>query len=177
MVGGRPQHSRHCVTWDPVLFKKGHSPPIFCPCLLRPNGWMHQDTTWYGGRPQPIRHLGTQLPLKGAQPPVFAPYLLWMKMPLGKEVDLGPGHVVRREPSPTPRKGHSSPTLFGPCLLWRRSPISATTELFLVLISTDQFVSVSTAYTVMVDVPLYHITFLEGLASDVLITACTEVDN
>jgi len=33
---------------------KGHSPhPIFGPYLLRPNGCMHQDATWYGGRPQP----------------------------------------------------------------------------------------------------------------------------
>jgi len=28
---------------------KGHSSPIFCPCLLWRNGRMHQDTTWYGG--------------------------------------------------------------------------------------------------------------------------------
>ena len=27
-------------------------PPIFRP-FLWPNGWMHQDATWYGGRPQP----------------------------------------------------------------------------------------------------------------------------
>jgi len=33
---------------------KGHSPhPIFGPFLLWPNGCMHQDATWYGGRPQP----------------------------------------------------------------------------------------------------------------------------
>jgi len=25
---------------------KGHSPPIFDPCLLWPNGWMDQDATW-----------------------------------------------------------------------------------------------------------------------------------
>jgi len=29
--------------------KNGHSsPPFFDPCLLWPNGWMDQDTTWYG---------------------------------------------------------------------------------------------------------------------------------
>ena len=40
---------------DPVpLPKRGQSPsPIFSPFLLWPNGWMHQDATWYGGRPQP----------------------------------------------------------------------------------------------------------------------------
>jgi len=24
--------------------------------VLWPNGWMHHDATWYGGRPQPRRH-------------------------------------------------------------------------------------------------------------------------
>ena len=32
---------------------KGHSPPIFGPYLLRPNGCMDQDVTWYGSRPRP----------------------------------------------------------------------------------------------------------------------------
>ena len=27
---------------------KGHIRPIFGPYLLRPNGCMHQDVTWYG---------------------------------------------------------------------------------------------------------------------------------
>jgi len=36
--------------------KRGRSPsPIFGPFLLCTNGWMHQDATWYGGRPQPRR--------------------------------------------------------------------------------------------------------------------------
>ena len=34
--------------------------PVCCPVcnvgVLWPNGWMAQDTTWYGGRPQPRRH-------------------------------------------------------------------------------------------------------------------------
>jgi len=34
------------------LPKQGHSPLAICgPSLLWPNGWMHQDATWYGGRP------------------------------------------------------------------------------------------------------------------------------
>jgi len=54
-----------------------------------------------------------------------------MRMPLGREVDLGPGHIVLDgDPAPL-RKGHSSPPLFGPCLLWLRSPISATADLLL----------------------------------------------
>jgi len=37
------------------LPKKGAEPPIFGPFLLWPNSWMHQDATWYGGRPRPRR--------------------------------------------------------------------------------------------------------------------------
>ena len=42
---------------DPVTFpQKGGAPsPIFGPFLLWLNGWMHQDATWYRGRPQPRR--------------------------------------------------------------------------------------------------------------------------
>jgi len=61
----------------------------------------------------------------------------WMKMPLGTEVDLGPGHILL-DGVPAPRKkGHSSPHVFGPCLLWPRSPISATAELLFSDIFSD----------------------------------------
>jgi len=43
----------------------------------------------------------------------------WIKMPLGTEVGLGPGHtVLDGDPGHPHGKGHSSPPLFGPCLLW-----------------------------------------------------------
>jgi len=40
---------------DPVFPNKGGTAPlpIFGPFRLCPNGWMHQDATGYGGRPQP----------------------------------------------------------------------------------------------------------------------------
>jgi len=39
---------------DPALLpKKGAQPPIFGPRVLCSNGWIDQDATWYGGRPQP----------------------------------------------------------------------------------------------------------------------------
>ena len=38
---------------DPAPPQKGAKPPIFGPCLLRPNGCMDEDATWYGGRPRP----------------------------------------------------------------------------------------------------------------------------
>ena len=48
-VGLDPGHI--VLDWDPGPPKKRAHPPIFGPCLLWPNGWMHQDTTWYEGRP------------------------------------------------------------------------------------------------------------------------------
>jgi len=42
--------------------KMGHSPQIFGPCLLWPNSWMDQDTTWYEGRPRPKPHCVTWRP-------------------------------------------------------------------------------------------------------------------
>jgi len=55
--------------------KKWHTHPIFGPCLLWPNGWMDQDTIWYGGKPRRMRRCvrcGRISPLKGAQlPPSF----------------------------------------------------------------------------------------------------------
>jgi len=38
---------------DPAPLPTGAQLHNFGPYLLRPNGWMHQDATWYGGRPQP----------------------------------------------------------------------------------------------------------------------------
>jgi len=37
------------------LPKKGAEPPkkFFGPYLLWPNGWMDEDGTWHGGRPEP----------------------------------------------------------------------------------------------------------------------------
>ena len=44
----------HCARWGPSSRpQKVAELPIFGPSLLWPNGWMHQDATEYGGRPQP----------------------------------------------------------------------------------------------------------------------------
>jgi len=85
--------------------------------------------------------MGSQVPLKRCPaPPQFPVHVYcgqtagWMKMPLGTEVELGPGHIVL-DGDPTPplceRGTTAPPPLFGPCLLWLRSPISATAELLL----------------------------------------------
>jgi len=97
--------------------KKGYSPhPIFGPCLLWPNGLMDQFATWYGGKPRPRRlclRWGRSSPKKGYSPQ-FSVHVYcgqtagWMKTPVGTDIDLGPGHIVRRGPS-SRRKVHSSP--------------------------------------------------------------------
>jgi len=47
----------HIVLWRPSSPRKvAQQPPLFGPCLLRPNDWMVQDAIWYGGRPWPRRH-------------------------------------------------------------------------------------------------------------------------
>jgi len=54
----KPQPRRICVRWGRTplsLPKKRTEPPIFGPCLSWPNGWMDQDDTWHGGKPQPRR--------------------------------------------------------------------------------------------------------------------------
>jgi len=41
---------------------------------------------------------------------------VWIKMPLGMKVGLGPGHIVLDgDPAPLPKKGQS-PQIFGPFL-------------------------------------------------------------
>ena len=78
----------------------------------------------------------TQLPLKGAQPPV-SPHVYcgqtagYMKTTLGTQVDLGPGHIVIvLDGVPALReRGTAAPPVFGPCVLWRWSPISTNAEL------------------------------------------------
>ena len=52
----------------------------------------------------------------------------WIKMPLGMEVNRGPGDVVLDGVAAPPLK-EAQPPVFGACLLWPRSPISATAEL------------------------------------------------
>ena len=122
------------------LSTKGAQPPIFGPCLLWPNGWMEQDTIWYGvrfrprphtlryGKPAPSQRRGpraTQFfarvnsgqtvglirmpsphynrwgpsPPKRGNTPNFRPISVgqmagWIKMSLGTEVGLSPGHIV-----------------------------------------------------------------------------------
>jgi len=110
----------------PPQKKQTAQPPIFGPCPLWLNGCMYQDTTWFGGRPQPRWHCvrwGPSSPSpKGAQPP---PQFLanvrcgqtagWSKTPLGMEVGLGPGDLCSTGTQlPPQKKGHSPLPNFWP---------------------------------------------------------------
>jgi len=62
--------------------KGGGAPsPTVGPFLVWPNGWMHQDVTWHGGRPQPGDFVfdGNPAPRRqkgGRSPTIFSPCLL-----------------------------------------------------------------------------------------------------
>ena len=103
--------------------RKGHSPaPIFGPYLLRPNGCMDHDVTWYGGRTRPRRlcvRWGPRSPSPKGGSPQFSAHVYcgqtagWMKLVLGMEVGLGPGHIVLDgKPAAFPRKGGRPPPQF-----------------------------------------------------------------
>jgi len=97
--------------------------PVFNVGVLWPNGWMDQGKTWHSGRPQPrpqsVRWGPNSYSQKGTQSPNFRPNVCcgqtagWIKMPLGMEIELGPGDIVLDgDPAPPPhKKGHSSPQL------------------------------------------------------------------
>jgi len=108
---------------------KRAQPPIFGPYLLRSNGCMDQDATWYGGRPQPRRFVSdgdpAPLPKCREETPIqkipaqfiVAKRLDGIKMVLGMKLGLSPGDfVLDGDPASLPKSG-KSPQIFGPCLL------------------------------------------------------------
>jgi len=99
--------------------KGAEPPPIFGPCLLWPNGWMHQDATWYawyGGRPHPRDFVldgdPAPLPKKGR---IFGPCPLWPNGWMDQDGTWHRGrrwsrpHCARWGPSPPPQKRGQSP--------------------------------------------------------------------
>jgi len=118
------------------------APPIFGPCLLKPNDWMNKDATWYGDiglDPGDIVLVGDPAapPTKGtAAPPQFSAHVCcgqtarWLKMPLGREADLSPGDIVLDgDPAySSPERDHNTPCFRPMCIVPKRSPVSATAE-------------------------------------------------
>ena len=91
---------------DPApLPKRGQRLPIFGIFLLWPNGWLHQDATCYGGRPQPRRLCVS---------PQFSAHVfcgqtaVCTRISLGMEVGTSLGDIVLDGvPALPPLKGHS----------------------------------------------------------------------
>ena len=112
---------------DPAPSPKGGGAPspIFGSLLLWPNGWMHQDATWYGYRPQPrgfcVRWRPSRPSLKMGRSPlpkIFGPCLLWSNGWMDQDITWYGGrpsprpHSVRREPSSPPKGGTVAPLTF-----------------------------------------------------------------
>ena len=100
--------------------------------VLWPNSWMDHDETCFEGRPRPWPYCvrwGPSSPSPNTQRPNFRPMSVVVKrrikMPLGREIGLGPGDIVRWEPISLHGKGHSTlQSLFSPCLLWSNGCLS-----------------------------------------------------
>jgi len=110
-----------CLSVCPVL--------SFCNVgVLWPNGWMDQDETSHGGRPRPwhiaLDGYPAPLPQRGTASQFSAHNCCgqmaeWIKMPLGMELDFGPGDfVLDGDPAPLPKRGVDPSPIFGPCPLW-----------------------------------------------------------
>jgi len=114
---------QRCARWGPssISQKKGRSPPPnLRPIFMWRNGWIHQDATWYGGRPQPRRlcvRWGPSFPPQKGRSPQFSAHVYcgqtvaWIKMPLGTEVGLGLHNIVLALEG-------AQPPIFGQCPLW-----------------------------------------------------------
>ena len=96
--------------------QKGLSHPLFGPYPLRPNGFIDQDATWYGGRPRPRRlcvRWGHRSPpqKRGGAPQIFGPCLLWLTGQMDQDGTWHGGRLrpkrlcVRWGPSPPLQKG------------------------------------------------------------------------
>jgi len=99
--------------------QRGTAPTQFSAHLLRPNGCMDQDATWYGARPQPRRLCvrwgpRSTSPKKAAEPPPqFSAHFYCgqtaacIKMPFGMQVGLSPGDfVLDGDPAPPKFSAH-----------------------------------------------------------------------
>ena len=107
-------------------------------------GWIKIES-WHGGRPRPRPHCvrwGPNSPQRGTAAFQFSArdccsqMAGWIKMPLGMEVELGPGHIVLdRDPS-APSWSIAFVYLAAPSfrpvfIVTKRSPISATADILL----------------------------------------------
>ena len=99
--GGRPQPKRHCVRWGPSSPPLKRHAPNFRPMSVVAK---RLDGLRCHGRPQPrrlfVRWGPSSYQKNGTTPTQFLAHVYvgqtaeWIKMPVGTEVNLGPGDVV-----------------------------------------------------------------------------------
>ena len=130
-VGLSPGHFVVDGTWEPSSLPKkwgGHSPTNFWPMSIvakRLDGSRcHLVRRLTLPQPHCVRWGPSSLSHKRGRSPQFSAHICfgqmagWIKMPLGREVGLGPRDIVLDgDPAPPPQKG-AEPPVFGPCLLW-----------------------------------------------------------
>jgi len=115
---GRPFVKRFVLCYRTVVVLSVLSVcPVCNVGVLWSNGSMDQDKIWHAGRPRPWTHCvrwePSSPPPKGHSPKFSAHICCgqmagWIKMPLGMEVGLGPGHIVLDgDPAPSPKRGQS----------------------------------------------------------------------
>ena len=139
--------------------QRGGAPSrVFGPFLLWLKGWMHQDATWYGDRPQPtgvcVRWGPCPLPKKGGgvrgrslqflahvSCGQTAAIAACIKMELGTEVSLGPVRIaLDGDTAPLPQKGGRAPQFSahlycGQMAAWIKMPLGTEVGLSLIHIS------------------------------------------
>jgi len=99
------------------LPKKGTAPNMFGPYLLRPNGCMDQNATWYGGRPR-LRRFCVRLQTAKHSTP-NAPELTFLAQKSEKKF-RGGARPPPRSPSPSAPTAPLAPRSYGarPQRLW-----------------------------------------------------------
>jgi len=107
---------------NPAPLPQRVTAPIFGPYLLRPNGCVDQDATWYGCIGLGIRDIvldGTSSPsTKGAQPRNFRPMSVVAKRLDELKCHLVQATVFDGDPATPEKKAHPPHPIFGRCLLW-----------------------------------------------------------
>ena len=93
---------------------------------------MDQDATWYGGRPLPNKE-GTAAALQFSAHVCCGQMAGWIKMSLGMEIGLDPGHIVLNGDPALPQKEHSPPfsshVCCGQTVGWIKMPLGMEVDL------------------------------------------------
>ena len=126
---GRPFVKRFAVCHRSVVLSVCLSCLSVCDVgVLWPNGWTDQDETWHSGRPWPWPHCVRWGPTshfrKGAQPPIFGPYLLRPNGCMDQDATRRGARprprrlCIRWYPAPSQKWGGAPSPIFGPFPLW-----------------------------------------------------------